>query len=419
MQNPTPPEVELDANQSICSPLNRLNLVIICCVLMVYGILMLVEFMPGIIILLAASLLLTYLLLGPVSGMESLLARFSPKKWPISPSLKKILAILLVYLLFFSLLFLSLLRIAVPLSVQIKEFARDIPSRWVKVSTSSQPNTLPLLKKTWNEASTVQAGKAKIITENRITLVSPKPTNPKARILSASVSMALHKIAGASKSFAAKIGGYILDIGTHTLQGFIYTLTTLVLVFYLLHDGETLKKGLVNLTPTQYEPVAEQFLDQVHMQFYTLIKGQVLMSFLSGSLIYLLLLILGLKYALLLGVLYGAASILPVIGPWLGLIPITVIVAISDHPLNILPILLLAGSFYLIKAYWLWPKFISRTVNIHPLIFVLTFLACIKVVGFMGILLSFPLSSIFGVWVDFVQARHWKQSLHLTVGEGI
>jgi predicted PurR-regulated permease PerM len=126
---------------------------------------------------------------------------------------------------------------------------------------------------------------------------------------------------------------------------------------------------------------------------------------------YAALLMLGVKYALLLGVILGGVSILPVIGPWLGLLPIIAVVEMGGNPIHVLPVLLVAGCFYLIKAYWLWPKLVSRKFDLHPILFILTFLMCTKIMGFSGIFLSFPLASVVGVWMDIQKARHSKAYL--------
>ncbi len=384
MPNPTPAKSSTTETGRIFSPLTRLNLFLMGLMFLLYVIFTLTEFMPSIIAMLAASLIVTYLLLGPVHGLESLLTKIFPKKWQASSGLRRILAIVLVYLLCLGIFTVATIRVVVPLSIQIKEFAKDLPTHLGKTHTQSTFGS-------------------------PITVTQPLNKHPKARLVSATQLLVMQKLAAISKNYATKLGHYALDIGTTTLSSVVYILTTLVLVFYLLNDGETLQRGLIDLMPAQHEAFANQFLTRLHNQFYTIIKGQVLMSFLSGGLMYCVLLIIGVKYTLLLGVVLGCASILPVIGPWLGLLPIIVVVETSGHPIHILPVLLVAGSFYLLKSYWLWPKLVSRKFEIHPIVFILTFLACIQLMGFPGIFLSFPLASILGVWADFQTARHRKR----------
>jgi predicted PurR-regulated permease PerM len=221
--------------------------------------------------------------------------------------------------------------------------------------------------------------------------------------------LALQKLIANYKDYLSKLGGVILDLGATTLNGLIYTLTTLVLVFYLLHDGKAIKNGIVDLMPARNEAALDRFLNRLHVQFHGIIKGQILMSFIGGSLLYLILLAINIKYALLLGIFFGIASILPVIGPWIGLIPIIGIIAFSGHPIDILQVLLVAGLFYITKTYWLWPKLLNSSHDVHPILFILTFVICLKLVGFLGLLLSFPLASILSGVLQTLQESHLAQ----------
>jgi predicted PurR-regulated permease PerM len=221
--------------------------------------------------------------------------------------------------------------------------------------------------------------------------------------------MAIQKLVANYKQYLSKLGSVILGLGEMTLNGLIYMLTTLVLVFYLLHDGKSIKNGLVDLVPSSNEASVDRFLNRLHRQFHGIIKGQIFMSFLAGMLLYLVLMTMGVTYALLLGILFGVASILPVIGPWIGLIPIIGIIAFSGHPIDILQVLLITGLFYITKTYWLWPKLLNRSHDVHPILFILAFVICLKLVGFLGLLLSFPLASILSVAFQTLQESHLSQ----------
>jgi predicted PurR-regulated permease PerM len=400
------------------SPLTRLNLFVLCLVFLAYVGISLTELLPAIIAMLAASLILTYLLLTPVQLLEAFLSSLFSKHKKIPVGMSRILAITLVYLSGLALFALIILQIATPLSIQMKDFAKDIPQHLNKANMDNRNNGN--LIKPQQTADKSMVASAVVLTapgHHAGLAVSGAPLrqataqSSKARILSGTRTLVTQKFTGIFKNYAAKLGRYVLDVGTTALSSMIYILTTLVLTFYLLLDGKTLQQGLINLMPNRHEAAAKQFLTRLHRQFYTVVKGQVLMSFLSGSLMYAALLMLGVKYALLLGVILGGVSILPVIGPWLGLLPIIAVVEMGGNPIHVLPVLLVAGCFYLIKAYWLWPKLVSRKFDLHPILFILTFLMCTKIMGFSGIFLSFPLASVVGVWMDIQKARHSKAYL--------
>ena len=419
------PNPSTQATQGLLSPTSKVNLIILCIILLIFSGLMLIQFLTSIVIMLAAALILTYILLGPVSMIDSYLLKIKIKQFHLSPKVSRAFAILIVYLLFFGLLAISIIRIAPALSLQIKEFAHDLPvhvSRMQPTHPGQKPGTdnkpvTELFQQSLKETTTQSPNQTTIKLNTHLKTIH-RPTT-QGQLLSATYTMALQKLITNYKQYISKIGSFILDIGATTLNGIIYTLTTLVLVFYLLHDGKELKDGLVELMPARHEAAFDRFLERLHIQFYSIIKGQTLMSLLVGMIIYLVLLTMGIKYALLLGVFYGTVSILPVVGPWMGLLPIIGTLAFTNHALDILQVLIITGLFYLIKSYWIWPKLIHRQYDIHPIIFVLTFVACMKLVGFLGILLSFPLASILSAVLAAIKASHQdhETQTHLPLSE--
>lgn len=413
-----------ERRKHLFSPTSKINIIILCILFLIFCGLTLTEYLNNIVLMLAASLILTYILLGPVEVVESGILKLKIKQFQFPQKLARALAILMVYLLLAGCLTITIFRVVPPLVLQVKEFARDLPTYLSQVSGSdySQPHagrpkaTEPLaelVQESWKQ--TRQHGNQKITQSvtvaTRTSIVVPaKEPARKTQFLQATYMLALEKLAANYKQIASRLGSIILDWGTTALSGLIYILTTLVLVFYLLHDGNELKKGFVDLMPTRNETAVDKFLTRLHLQFHSIIKGQLVMSILSGGLIYLLLMFMGIKYALLLGVFFGLVSILPVIGPWIGLFPIIGILAFSSHPIDILQVLLLTGVFYLIKAYWLWPKLIHRKYDVHPILFIVTFVGSLKLAGILGLLLSFPVATILGVFLHTIKSSHMAKA---------
>lgn len=416
------------------SSTTKVNIILLCVGLLLVAMLWLTEFLTSVVVMLAATLVLTYLLLGPVRFLETGLHMALPKSRRLPASLRRTLAIICVYVLCFGCFTLVFIRVLPPLTLELKEFAHDLPAYLSKWETQAGNNpaarhsmALPHPLSQWmkpsvvsqKQASTPRASTTSPSAEarskssatpadahSRSSLSITSKTPGQAQLLSTTTRLAVQKLIDLYRQYAADFGNFLLDLGTTTLSGLVYMLTTLVLAFYLLHDGKGLKEGFINLMPTRSEAWMNRFLHRVHIHFYSIVKGQVLMSLLSGSVIYLVLVMLDIKYALLLGVLFGCVSIIPVIGPWLGLLPISFVLILRNHSMDVIQVMMVAGLFYLVKTYWLWPQVVQRKFNIHPVLFLITFLACLKVVGYLGILLSFPLASVFGVALDMLKAAH-------------
>ncbi len=414
MSDNLPLPVPVERRQSVLSPTSRINLIMLCLLLFVFTALLLTEYLTSIVCMAAASLLLTYILLGSVTIFERQIAKIRLGKRTIPHSLTRALAVVLVYLLFFGSVVIAIFRIVPPLTDQIKDFVHEVPSYLSRISetqddkaTATKAPIAELVQESLKKSRAKETvGSVEVTTQTtvrqKITVHESSDTKPQKPLY----RLALEQIIANYKNYASRLGSMILDIGGATVSSVIYGLTTLVIVFYLLHDGKELQKGLVSLVPDRHEAAFQHFLIRLHVQFHTIVKGQVFMSLLSGGLMYVLLLLLGVKFALLLSVLFGVTSILPVIGPWLGLVPIITLLAFSSHPLDILQVLMASGLFYIVKTYWLWPKLIRRKYDIHPILFTLSFVACLKLVGLMGFLLSFPLASVLGVVAASVRERH-------------
>ncbi len=392
----------MSERRQLLSRTSKINLTLLCIGFLAALSIFIMESLTSIVGMVAAALILTYLLLGPVQCIEGVLKRLKrlkQKERPLfSPNLSRTLSILLVYLMLAGFLVLALVRVAPPLSTQIKDFAHDIPAYLSRLDDTTKA-------KTQTPAVSIPPS-----TQTEQPKALPSKRLGQSRILAATARLSMQKLVDIYERYASRLGGYLLDIGTTTITSLVYLLTTLVLVFILLHDGRNLKTGFVDLMPSTSENTISDFLERLHLQFYSFIKAQVIISVLSGGLMYLLLSLLNVKYALMLGMLFGTASILPVIGPWIGLVPITLFVEFGNHPTYIIQILLYAGIFYLMKTYWLWPKLIDRRFDIDPIIFIITLIACMQIVGLLaGILLAFPLSSVLSVLMDTLEEGKQKQ----------
>jgi predicted PurR-regulated permease PerM len=205
---------------------------------------------------------------------------------------------------------------------------------------------------------------------------------------------ALGQLLGFVQKYATRALDNILEMAITTLEGMIYVITTVVIVFYLLLDGRRLKDGLAEMLPDRIRDHTLHFLESTHRIFYHFIKGQVVLAFLAGIYMYTVYEIYGFKYAGLLGFLFGAASVLPVVGPWVGLLPALLVVMLGSDPTDMIGILMLAGVYYILKEYWLTRKIMGDNLEIHPVVVILAFLASIRIAGLPGVLLAFPLASL-------------------------
>ncbi len=171
-----------------------------------------------------------------------------------------------------------------------------------------------------------------------------------------------------------------------------------VYVFYFLVE----KRG-INTSWTDYLPIHESRLKEEVVFVLTAIKdclivffrGQVLVAMCSGTLLTIGFLLLGLPYALLLGLLAGALGVVPYLGVMISLVPAVTlaIVQFGDwwHPLLVL---LLFGVVQMIEGLVVSPRIIGDRVGLHPLTIIIAVMTGTTLLGgVMGGVLAIPLTA--------------------------
>ena len=189
------------------------------------------------------------------------------------------------------------------------------------------------------------------------------------------------------KLFSATIGFF---------GGLIAVFTIIVLTFYLLLEQNGVKKFIFNYLPLENRERVISIAQKIGIKMGGWLRGQLMLGAIIGLIDGIGLGILGVDYALTLGVWAGFTELIPYIGPVLGAIP-GVLLAFIESPL--LGVLVLA--FYVIvqqvEASFLVPKIMQKAVGLSPVIIIIAILIGAKVAGLTGVILSIPVAAIISV----------------------
>jgi predicted PurR-regulated permease PerM len=189
----------------------------------------------------------------------------------------------------------------------------------------------------------------------------------------------------------------MLEVLTKTIQGVVYALCGLLLIYYLLLDGERLGRNLLELFPKASRPAMAYVFSSTHQVMFSFVKGQVLLGLLTGVYMFIVYTLIGVKYAAFLGSLFALAEILPVIGTYLGIIPGLTVALYTGGPLMALAVFLCSYAYQTVKDNILSPKIVGNVMGLHPVMVILSLLIFGKLGGLVGILFALPLASVFNV----------------------
>lgn len=184
-----------------------------------------------------------------------------------------------------------------------------------------------------------------------------------------------------------------------------------VLSFFFLKDVNLFRVSLLRLFPSgMWRARAESFLDDVNTTLAAYTRAQLISCFLIGSICTLGFYLLGVNYALLLGILAGILEFIPLIGPLVvALTAITISAFYSPWQALYVGIFLLV--LRICQDYVFYPRIVREGIHLHPLAIILSVLAGEQIAGIMGVFLSIPAVALITVLVKHIREHRGSKGL--------
>lgn len=215
--------------------------------------------------------------------------------------------------------------------------------------------------------------------------------------LRARVGTAVGDIGG---RFAGEAVGVVLVI----VSGVVDLFLVLVIALYLLLDRRRIRALALRLLPPRLRAPTEEVETEVVRVFGAYVRGQLILALIVGVASTVALLILGVPYALVLGVLAGLLELVPMLGPLLGAVP-AVLVALSLPFPTVIWVALAFLAIQQAEANLLVPRISGHAVGLHPLAAILALLVGLEVGGIVGALFAVPLAGVAWVFVSAALRR--------------
>ncbi len=173
-----------------------------------------------------------------------------------------------------------------------------------------------------------------------------------------------------------------------------------VLAFYMLKDWETLGRYTFSLLPTGWREEAAFLFHEVDLVLTKFIRGHLLVAFIVGILTALGLAAIGMKFALLLGILAGAADIVPYFGPIFGAVPVMALALLQSkyQALYAAAVMLVVQQ---LESNVISPKILGDSLGLHPLVIIFVLLAGGKLFGIVGMLLAVPVTAVARIFLHY------------------
>lgn len=189
----------------------------------------------------------------------------------------------------------------------------------------------------------------------------------------------------------------LLENAWSGLGGFLGALKDIILaivtvpfiLFYLLKDGKKLPNFILRYVPVRFRTQTNRVMSEMNGQISSYIRGQIIVSFCIGVLLYIGFLIIGMDYSLILAIIAACTSIVPYLGPAIAITP-ALIIAIVTSPLMLLKLIVVWTVVQLVEGKFISPQIMGKSLRIHPITIIFVILTAGNLFGVLGIILAVP-----------------------------
>jgi predicted PurR-regulated permease PerM len=198
---------------------------------------------------------------------------------------------------------------------------------------------------------------------------------------------------------------YITDVLSRSLTTLIGAVTlisdlflAMIIAYYFIKDKELFKSGFLFLVPRKWRNGLIKTGREVNSILANFVQGQLLTALIIGLLETIGLIIVGVKYSFVLGIIGGIANVIPYFGPVIGAIP-AVALALIQSPVKALWTALVFIIIQQLDNSFISPKIIEGRLGLHPVTTILAVLVGGQFFGILGMLISVPIAAVLKVLI--------------------
>jgi predicted PurR-regulated permease PerM len=182
----------------------------------------------------------------------------------------------------------------------------------------------------------------------------------------------------------------------------------LMVTYYLLDQADRVMEWVYGLVPAPYRAEIRTLGQQIDGVLAGYVRGTLLLVPIMAVLLYIALMILGIRYALIIAIISGFLEIIPLIGPWSAAgIAITVSLFQATTPFGWPHWVLAAviGLVYFVlrimEDNFIIPRIVGEAVHLHPMLVIFAILAGGAIGGAFGLFVAIPVAGVLRILVRY------------------
>ena len=197
--------------------------------------------------------------------------------------------------------------------------------------------------------------------------------------------------------------GTALSIGRGIVTGIAGVVTIVFMTLFMLLEGPAWTERIYGLVPAHSQERWRAVGYDIYRTIGGYVSGNLLISLIAGVSATLMLLVLGVPYALALGVVVGVLDLVPLAGATLAAIIVAIVAFVHSTTAGIVVV-----AFFIVyqqlENHFLQPLVYGRTVQLSPLAVLISVLVGAEVAGVLGALMAIPIAGTIQVLL-----RDWRK----------
>jgi len=190
----------------------------------------------------------------------------------------------------------------------------------------------------------------------------------------------------------------------------VATITIAFLTFFMLLEGPKWVERFYGLLPEESQPRWRNVGNQIYRTVGGYVTGNLVISVIAGGLTTLVLIIMGVPFAVALGLLVGILDLIPLAGATIAAIIIGAVAFIHSITAGIVVVVFFI-VYQQIENHFLQPVVYGRTVQLSPLLVLISVLIGAEIAGILGALGAIPVAGALQVVVvDWLQHRRERKA---------
>lgn len=198
--------------------------------------------------------------------------------------------------------------------------------------------------------------------------------------------------------------GNALSLGITALTTVFQLVLMVIVAFLVALDSHRISRSLRSFVPVDYRAEFDGVWADIKSMLFAYMRGQLIIALMIGLGTGVAVELIGLPYALAIGLLAAITSLVPYLGPFLGAVP-AVLIGLAESPQKAA----LAAIAYLVVSNlilnFVFPKVMGDAVKLPPILVIMSFLAGFSLAGILGMFVAIPVAATLRILYDHIHPR--------------